>query len=126
MIFFLSFYTKIENIIKFLLIVIVVFYINKYFIQDVEAFNNQDLVSRLQNEDASNSSGNPAVDLTKQINLFPETIVEKSLKNLYSGSTKLICNMAPAVDTALCLVDGKPMTKYLFPINILKLVKISK
>lgn len=112
---------KVEQVIKFILVVIVVFYINKYFIQDIESFNNQQEFNKLQNEDASNNSGNPSSDLTKQVNLFPETIVEKSLNNLYNGATKLICNMSPAVDTALCLVDGKPMTKYLFPIHIIKL-----
>ena len=104
---------KVEQVIKFILVVIVVFYINKYFIQDIESFNNQQEFNKLQNEDASNTSSNPSSDLTKQVNLFPETIVEKSLNNLYNGATKLICNMSPAVDTALCLVDGKPMTKLL-------------
>jgi len=110
-----------EKILKFLLVVIAVFYVNKYFFQTTEHFTNDDILSRLQREDASNTSKNPEVDLTKQINTFPDTIVEKSLKNLYNGATKLICNMSPSVDTSLCLVDGQPMAKYLFPTHILKL-----
>lgn len=110
-----------EKILKFLLVVIAVFYVNKYFFQNTEQFTNDDILSRLQREDASNTSKNPEVDLTKQINTFPDTIVEKSLKNLYNGATKLICNMSPSVDTSLCLVDGQPMAKYLFPTHILKL-----
>ena len=70
-------------------------YINKYFIQDIESFNNQQEFNKLQNEDASNNSNTPLSDLTKQVNLFPETIVEKSLNNLYNGPPNLfvICHL---------------------------------
>lgn len=78
-------------------------------------------LSILRNRDASNTSLNQAEDLSQKDNIFPETIIEKSLNSVYFGGTKLLCNMKPTIDTSLCMVNGKPMVKYLFPIHILKM-----
>lgn len=113
---------NLESIIKFLLVLIVTYFIYKNFIETKEGFQlSETTAEKLRIKDSSNTSSNQKEDMTQKANVYPETIVEKSIKEIYQGATKLICNMAPTIDTNLCMVEGKPMVKYLFPIHFLKL-----
>ena len=106
---------------------VIIYYIYKYFLETREGFqlNNDDNLIALRNIDSTNTSNNQLEDLTQKENNFPETIIEKSLNKVYPNATKLICNMRPTIDTDLCMVEGKPMIKYLFPVHILKLPNTS-
>jgi len=113
---------NLESIIKFLLVLIVTYFIYKNFIETKEGFQlSETTAEKLRIKDSSSTSSNQDEDMTQKADVYPETIVEKSLKEIYQGSTKLICNMMPTIDTNLCMVEGKPMVKYLFPIHFLKL-----
>lgn len=102
---------------------IVIYYIHKHFLQNnLEGFQlDNDTLNMLRNRDASSTSVNQGEDLTQKDSEFQETIIEKSLNSIYPGATKLICNMKPTTDTSLCMVEGKPMVKYLFPVHMLKM-----
>jgi len=113
---------NLESIIKFLTVLVVTYFIYNNFIETKEGFQLSEITTeKLRIKDASSTSLNQDEDMTQKADVYTNTIVEKSLKEIYQGATKLICNMMPTVDTNLCMVEGKPMVKYLFPVHFLKL-----
>ena len=54
-----------------------------------------------------------------ELGLKSETIIEKSLKNLYGGALRLLCNLNPLMKQSDCMMEDKKFAKYLFPIHLL-------
>ena len=129
-----SFLQKLINFGTVALIIIIIVGIYKFFIENdyqmlrVEGFDN----SKIPNS-GSNSGPNSKPKIISDTNtnientedsLYPNTLYEKSLRNLYGTNTRLMCSMLPNIYNSnnVCYINNQPYVPYNFPVHIIKLV----
>lgn len=54
--------------------------------------------------------------------IFPETIYERSIENIFKDDIILKCSLTPTKKANDCLINGLPLIKYKFPVSITKLI----
>jgi len=118
-----------DSIIKFSVVVvfiIIVYLIYKYFI----VTNYQLLRIESFDTNAKPTIALPSIKNATPTNLIiysnktTNSIYESSLKELYSGNTRLLCGMLPNIGrgTNVCTVNNEPFVIYNFPIHMIKLI----
>lgn len=108
--------TKMILLIFVAVIITVIIYWNDIFPQNSKIYASIDTFV-----DSQNTLNTATVDYEFDNRQFPETIVEKSIKNTFAETPLMACNYIPTLTSKQCTVNGTPIVKYKFPVHLMKL-----